>query len=416
MVPRGPWVDSGARRNGSICTSLPSSLSSAWSGVRKPRHLRGVRLWPSTISCSSASPSASRSRSRGRSRRNRPFSTTPICQDAYAEPARAWSISPDRADCATVGGPGSTVGGRGGLDPDRRRPMPPAYSADPPERALAACEGSQSEIARAYRVGASARSRAGPSSPARRGREGAGGRRGRDAGRLGRGAERRHPGRVRRPAGRARRGRARPLGLVPGAAGARPGAEEKTLRAAERDREDVAEAWRDELAAGDPGRLVLVDGTGIDTRMTRAAGRRPGPAGAPGAADRPRRARALQPDRRQERSRRDRHGRVPGLRRAGARAGPAGAARRARGGGRPRRPRVRGGAPDRAGPARRHLPSYPPDLNPIGPAWSKLRTRLRAAGARSREALESALGPALATITARDARGWFRLCGYAPAD
>ena len=40
----------------------------AWSGVRKPRHFRGVRLWLSTISCSSASPSASRSRSRGRSR------------------------------------------------------------------------------------------------------------------------------------------------------------------------------------------------------------------------------------------------------------------------------------------------------------------------------------------------------------
>ena len=50
--------------------------------------------------------------------------------------------------------------------------------------------------------------------------------------------------------------------------------------------EDVDEAWRDELAAVDPGRLVLVDGTGIDTRMTRAAGRGPGPAGAPGAADR----------------------------------------------------------------------------------------------------------------------------------
>ena len=33
-----------------------------------------------------------------------------------------------------------------------------------------------------------------------------------------------------------------------------------------------------------------------------------------------------------------------------------------------------------------------------------------------REALEQALGPALATITAQDARGWFRLAGYAPAD
>src|SRR3954451_2238404 len=67
-----------------ICTSLPSSLSSAWSGVRKPRHFRGVRLWLSTISCGSASLMASRSRSRGRSRRSRPFafSTAPFCQEA----------------------------------------------------------------------------------------------------------------------------------------------------------------------------------------------------------------------------------------------------------------------------------------------------------------------------------------------
>ena len=44
----------------------------------------------------------------------------------------------------------------------------------------------------------------------------------------------------------------------------------------------------------------------------------------------------------------------------------------------------------------------------------------RAAGrqalGRSREALEQALGPALAAITARDARGWFRLCGYPAPD
>jgi len=67
---------------------------------------------------------------------------------------------------------------------------------------------------------------------------------------------------------------------------------------------------------------------------------------------------------------------------------------------------------DRAGLGHRHLPPYSPDLNPIEHAWSKLKTRLRAEGARSREALEAALGPALATITARDARGWFRHCGY----
>ncbi len=67
---------------------------------------------------------------------------------------------------------------------------------------------------------------------------------------------------------------------------------------------------------------------------------------------------------------------------------------------------------DRAGLGHRYLPPYSPDLNPIEQAWSKLKTRLRATGARSREALDDALGPALATITARDASGWFRLAGY----
>ncbi len=69
---------------------------------------------------------------------------------------------------------------------------------------------------------------------------------------------------------------------------------------------------------------------------------------------------------------------------------------------------------DRAGLAHRYLPPYSPDLNPIEQAWSKLKTSLRATGARSREALEAALGPALAAITAQDAQGWFRLAGYVP--
>ena len=71
------------------------------------------------------------------------------------------------------------------------------------------------------------------------------------------------------------------------------------------------------------------------------------------------------------------------------------------------------GALDRAGLAHRHLPPNPPDLNPIEQAWSKLKTSLRAQGARSRTALEQAPGPALATITARDASGRFHLAGYA---
>jgi transposase len=62
----------------------------------------------------------------------------------------------------------------------------------------------------------------------------------------------------------------------------------------------------------------------------------------------------------------------------------------------------------------RYLPSYSPDLNPIEACWSKLKSRLRAKAARTLEALEAELGPALAAITAQDARGWFRLCGYSP--
>ena len=67
-----------------------------------------------------------------------------------------------------------------------------------------------------------------------------------------------------------------------------------------------------------------------------------------------------------------------------------------------------------AGASLLDLPSSSPDLNPIEQAWSKLKTRLRAAGARSHEAPNDALGPALATITAQDAQGWFRLAGYIP--
>ena len=46
----------------------------------------------------------------------------------------------------------------------------------------------------------------------------------------------------------------------------------RRVKAAEQDREDVAEAraaWRAELAGVDPARLVFIDETGIDTRMTR---------------------------------------------------------------------------------------------------------------------------------------------------
>jgi transposase len=59
-----------------------------------------------------------------------------------------------------------------------------------------------------------------------------------------------------------------------------------------------------------------------------------------------------------------------------------------------------------------YLPPYSPDLSPIEPCWSKVKTGLRAANARTREALDTALSQALATVTAIDAYHWFRHCGY----
>lgn len=58
------------------------------------------------------------------------------------------------------------------------------------------------------------------------------------------------------------------------------------------------------------------------------------------------------------------------------------------------------------------LPAYSPDLTPIEMAFSKIKTALRRIGARTREALDEALAVAIDTITAQDARGYFRHCSY----
>jgi transposase len=60
-----------------------------------------------------------------------------------------------------------------------------------------------------------------------------------------------------------------------------------------------------------------------------------------------------------------------------------------------------------------YLPPYSPDLNPIEKCWSKIKTALRAAKARTREALEAALKKAMKTITEGDAKAWFACSGYA---
>ena len=59
------------------------------------------------------------------------------------------------------------------------------------------------------------------------------------------------------------------------------------------------------------------------------------------------------------------------------------------------------------------LPPYSPDLSPIEPCWSKMKTALRKAKARTRAALDTAILGALVTVTSSDAQGWFRHCGYA---
>lgn len=58
------------------------------------------------------------------------------------------------------------------------------------------------------------------------------------------------------------------------------------------------------------------------------------------------------------------------------------------------------------------LPAYSPDFNPIEQAFSKLKAALRRAEARTQEALDAAIGAALTTITATDARHWFAHAGY----
>jgi transposase len=59
-----------------------------------------------------------------------------------------------------------------------------------------------------------------------------------------------------------------------------------------------------------------------------------------------------------------------------------------------------------------YLPPYAPDLSPIAPCWSKVKTALRKAKARTSEALERALETVLSTVTAGDARNWFMHCAY----
>jgi transposase len=59
-----------------------------------------------------------------------------------------------------------------------------------------------------------------------------------------------------------------------------------------------------------------------------------------------------------------------------------------------------------------YLPPYSPDFNPIEKAFSKLKSYLREACARSQKTLMEVIGDALCTISALDALGFFEHCGY----
>lgn len=59
-----------------------------------------------------------------------------------------------------------------------------------------------------------------------------------------------------------------------------------------------------------------------------------------------------------------------------------------------------------------YLPPYSPDFSPIEQCFSKVKTWLRKAKARTVEALDEAIDDALAQVTSSDARGWFQHCDY----
>ena len=60
-----------------------------------------------------------------------------------------------------------------------------------------------------------------------------------------------------------------------------------------------------------------------------------------------------------------------------------------------------------------YLPPYSPDLNPIEKCWSKVKTWLRNAKARTFDELIDALADALRAVSKADVAAWFAHCGYA---
>lgn len=68
---------------------------------------------------------------------------------------------------------------------------------------------------------------------------------------------------------------------------------------------------------------------------------------------------------------------------------------------------------ERRGARIEYLPPYSPDLNPIEKLWSKVKTLLRRAAARTQQALVRAVATAFRAIKTHECRNYFASCGYA---
>ncbi|WZP00279.1 IS630 family transposase [Isosphaeraceae bacterium EP7] len=182
------------------------------------------------------------------------------------------------------------------------------------------------------------------------------------------------------------------------------------------------QAWREEFAAVDPGRLVFLDESGASTAMDRTHGRAPSGVRVDGPVPHG-------------------HWKVTTLTAAVRLDGVPAAACLAFDGatnaacfeadiGRCLAPTLRPGDVviidnlpchktaevgrliAAAGAEVRYLPPYSPDLSPIESMFSKLKPHLRSAKARTAEARIGAMGDGLRAVEPGDLRGWFGHCGY----
>lgn len=196
------------------------------------------------------------------------------------------------------------------------------------------------------------------------------------------------------------------------------------LHAAEQDRADVKERrirWREEAPGWDPQRLVFIDETGLNTKMVRLYGRAPRaercvqkvPHGhwqtstfiaalrqdrltAPWLLDGPVDRVAFLTYLEQCLAPTLRAGDVVIVDNLSSHKGPEVTA-----------------AIERCGAQLHYLPAYSPDFNPIELAFAKLKAYLRAAAARSAQALLDQLRSALDTFLPCHCSNFFRHCGYA---